>query len=99
MVNSQKNICRRVLFISVRSKYSEIRCHYVASLSVTQLSTKRLGNYTVIGLESRGVSKIDVCVPLQQVLALGLFGGCVWYRNARFYLDTSDTANGTEAHT
>ena len=77
-----------VFVINVRSKYSEIRCHYVASRSVTQLSTERLGNYTVIGLESRGVSKIDVCVPLQQVLALGPFGGCVWYRNARFYLDT-----------
>jgi hypothetical protein len=47
----------------------------VASRSVTQLSTKRLGNYTVIGLESRGVSKIDVYVPLWQVLASGLFGG------------------------
>ena len=64
MVSSQRNICPSVHVISVRSKYSEIRCHYVASRSVTQLSTKRPGNYTVIGLESRGVSKIDVCVPL-----------------------------------
>ena len=40
-------------------------------------STKRLGNYTVIGLESRGVSKIDVCVPLWQVFALGPFGSCL----------------------
>jgi hypothetical protein len=77
MVNSRRNICPSVFVISVRPKYSEIRCHYVASRSVTQLSTKRLGNYSVNGLESRGVSKIDVCVPLQQVLAVGLFGGRV----------------------
>ena len=64
MVSGQSNICHSFLVNRVRPKYSEIRCHYVASRSVTQLSARHLGNYAVIGLESRGVSKIDVCVPL-----------------------------------
>jgi hypothetical protein len=64
MMSGQSNICHSFLVISVRRKYSEIRCHCVASRSVTQLSARRLGNYAIIGLESRGVSKIDVCVPL-----------------------------------
>jgi hypothetical protein len=42
----------------VNTSKNKVKCHYVASCSITQLGAMHSGNDAVIALESRGVSKL-----------------------------------------